>query len=191
MCPLLYRAVMFVPKYFFLYFIILEWPSRTPHISLYNYAVYFPLNLRLSESENISYPVFATPGTVARQAPLSLEFSKQEWLSGYLLPSPGDPPSPRDQTWVSCLAGSFFTCLSHQGSPRLKTTLHKFPLSIAIYTSALELSEVAKDQDINAKEKELPESWEEDPNCSATLKARQEQVAEEERSTAFDTARGS
>ena len=137
MCPLLYWAVMFMPKYFFLYFIILEWPSRTPHISLYNYAIYFLLNLRLSESESISYPVFATPLTVACQAPPSLEFSKQEWLNGSLLPSPGDLPSPRDQTWVSCLAGSFFTCLSHQGSPRLKTILHKFPLSTAIYTSTL------------------------------------------------------
>ena len=35
-------------------------------------------------------PLFATPWTVARQAPLSMGFSKQEYRSGLLLPSPGD-----------------------------------------------------------------------------------------------------
>ena len=35
---------------------------------------------------------FATPGTVARQAPLSLGFSRQECWSGLPLPSPGDLP---------------------------------------------------------------------------------------------------
>ena len=35
-----------------------------------------------------------TPWTVARQAPLSMEFSKQEYWSGLLFPSPGDLPNP-------------------------------------------------------------------------------------------------
>ena len=34
------------------------------------------------------------PMTVARQAPLSLEFSKQEYWSGLPFPSPGDLPNP-------------------------------------------------------------------------------------------------
>ena len=34
-----------------------------------------------------SVPLFATPGTVACQAPLSLEFSRQEYWSGELFPS--------------------------------------------------------------------------------------------------------
>ena len=37
---------------------------------------------------------FATPWTVARQAPLSVEFSKQECWSGLPFPSPGDLPHP-------------------------------------------------------------------------------------------------
>ena len=36
----------------------------------------------------------ATPQTVARQAPLSMGFSRQEYWSGLPLPSPGDLPNP-------------------------------------------------------------------------------------------------
>ena len=38
--------------------------------------------------------LFATPWTVARQAPLSMEFSRQEYWSGLPFPSPGDVPDP-------------------------------------------------------------------------------------------------
>ena len=38
--------------------------------------------------------LFATPWTVARQAPLSMGFSKQEYWSGLPFPSPGDLPNP-------------------------------------------------------------------------------------------------
>ena len=36
---------------------------------------------------------FATPWTVTYQAPLSIEFYRQEYWSGLLFPSPGDPPN--------------------------------------------------------------------------------------------------
>ena len=36
---------------------------------------------------------FTTPWTVARQAPLSMEFSRQEYWSGLPLPSPGNLPN--------------------------------------------------------------------------------------------------
>ena len=36
----------------------------------------------------------ATPWTVACQAPLSREFSRQEYWSGLPVPSPGDLPNP-------------------------------------------------------------------------------------------------
>ena len=52
--------------------------------------------------------------TVAHQAPLSMEFSRQEYCSG--LPC----PPPRDRTCVSCIAGGY--CLSNQGSPRVVAT---------------------------------------------------------------------
>ena len=38
--------------------------------------------------------LFATPWTVAYQAPLSMEFSRQEYRSGLLFPSPGDLSNP-------------------------------------------------------------------------------------------------
>ena len=38
--------------------------------------------------------LFATPWTVARQAPLSIGFSRQEYWSGLPFPSPGDLPKP-------------------------------------------------------------------------------------------------
>ena len=37
---------------------------------------------------------FATPWTVALQAPLSMGFSRQEYWSGLPFPSPGDLPNP-------------------------------------------------------------------------------------------------
>ena len=38
--------------------------------------------------------LFATPWTVAYQAPLSMRFSRQEYWSGLPFPSPGDLPDP-------------------------------------------------------------------------------------------------
>ena len=49
-----------------------------------------------------------TPWTVARPAPLSMEFSRQEYWSG--LPLPWGSSQPRDPThvsFISCLAGRF------------------------------------------------------------------------------------
>ena len=56
--------------------------------------------------------LFSTPWTVAHLAPLSMGFSRQEYWSGLLFPSPGDLPDPRIEP-VSpaspALAGRFFT----------------------------------------------------------------------------------
>ena len=49
------------------------------------------------ESESVSCSVVsnsATPWTVAHQAPLTMEFSRQEYWSGLPCPSPGDLPDP-------------------------------------------------------------------------------------------------
>ena len=42
----------------------------------------------------LSCPLFATPWTVARQAPLSIAFSRQVYRSGLPFPSPGHLPDP-------------------------------------------------------------------------------------------------
>ena len=48
-----------------------------------------------SEVESLSrVRLFAIPWTVAYKAPLSMEFSRQEYWSGLPLPSPGDLPDP-------------------------------------------------------------------------------------------------
>ena len=52
--------------------------------------------------------LFATPWTVARQAPLYMGFSKQEYWSGLPFPSPVDLPNPGIEPG-SPTAGRFFT----------------------------------------------------------------------------------
>ena len=55
---------------------------------------------------------FATPWPVACQAPMSMEFSRQEYCNGLPFPPPGDLPGPRIEL-VSLaspeLAGGFLT----------------------------------------------------------------------------------
>ena len=41
-----------------------------------------------------SYPTLCKPMDVACQAPMSMEFSRQEYWSGLPFPSPGDLPNP-------------------------------------------------------------------------------------------------
>ena len=59
-----------------------------------------------------SCPTFATSWTVAHQAPLSMEFSRQEYWSGLLFPTPGESSQLRVQTtslMFPAVAGRFFT----------------------------------------------------------------------------------
>ena len=56
--------------------------------------------------------LFATPWTVAYQAPPSMGFSRQEYWSGLPFPSPGNIPDPGvepESLSSSALAGRFFT----------------------------------------------------------------------------------
>ena len=49
--------------------------------------------------------LFATPWTIAHQAPLSMGFPRQEYWSGLPLPSPGDLPHPGMEPEPPALAG--------------------------------------------------------------------------------------
>ena len=51
----------------------------------------------------------ATLWTVPHQAPLSVEFSRQEHWSGLSFPSPGDLPNPGIELLSPALAGGFFS----------------------------------------------------------------------------------
>ena len=57
----------------------------------------------------LSYKVFATPQTVAHQAPLSIGFPRQEYWRGLLFPAPGDLPDPGIELASHALVGGFFT----------------------------------------------------------------------------------
>ena len=119
-----------------------------------NYTQYFAISPKRKESEknrdvcvcvcvcvcvkSLSHVwLFVTPWTVAHQAPLPVEFSRQEYWSGFSFPSPlphcmwilyhlshkGSPwilervayqfsrgsSRPRNQPGVFCIAGRFFT----------------------------------------------------------------------------------
>ena len=51
-------------------------------------------NLKVKVKSLIRVRLFATPWTVAHQAPPSMGFSRQEYWSGLPFPSPGDLPDP-------------------------------------------------------------------------------------------------
>ena len=53
--------------------------------------------------------LFVTLWTVASQAPLSVEFSRQEYGSRLLFPTPVDLPDPGIEPTSLALAGRFFT----------------------------------------------------------------------------------
>ena len=72
--------------------------------------------------------LFATPWTVAHQAPLSTEFSRQECWSGLPLPTPEDLPDPGIKLASPAQAGGFFTT-SPLRKPKLGYTEEQFKIA--------------------------------------------------------------
>jgi len=72
--------------------------------------------------------LFLTPWTVARQAPLFMKFSRQEYWSGLPFPTPGDLPYPgiKPQSLVS--VGRFFTTV-----PPYSLIVFKYNVTNTIY----------------------------------------------------------
>ena len=68
--------------------------------------------------------LFATLGTVACQAPLCMEFSRQKYWSGLPFPSPRDLPGSGLKPAAPALEGGFFP-LIHQGSPKCPVIFYK------------------------------------------------------------------
>ena len=69
--------------------------------------------------------LFVMPGTVLRQASLSMEFSRQEYWSRLPCPPPGDLPNPgiEPQSLTSpALTGWFFTTSATWEAPRYTTS---------------------------------------------------------------------
>ena len=57
----------------------------------------------------VAQPLSATPGTVARQAPLSMGILKAGILEWVAIPFSRGSSRPKDRTRVSYIAGGFFT----------------------------------------------------------------------------------
>ena len=53
--------------------------------------------------------LFATLWSLARQAPLSMGYSRQDYWSGLPFPYPGDLPDPGTEPMSLAVAGAFFT----------------------------------------------------------------------------------
>ena len=56
--------------------------------------------------------LFATPWTVAHQAPLFMGFPRQEYWGGFPFPSSGDLRDPEMESRGPALAGRFFTTVT-------------------------------------------------------------------------------
>ena len=65
-----------------------------------------------------------TPQTVALQAPLSMGFSRQDYVSVLPFPSRGHVPDPGIEPVSPALAGRYFTT-THPGKPGF-TTIHPY-----------------------------------------------------------------
>ena len=99
-----------------------SWPRYQIHIScfscigrwiLYHWALGKSLPMHEKKVKPLSHvQLFATPRTVAYQAPPSMGFSRQKYCSGLSFPTPRDLPDPgiKHTSLVSpALAGNFFT----------------------------------------------------------------------------------
>ena len=83
--------------------LVIKGEKSVENIDLHIYVcIYIYICCYLVAKSNLATckcPTLATPSTVARQAPLSMEFPRQEYRSGLPLPSPGDLPSPGMRPW--------------------------------------------------------------------------------------------
>ena len=72
-------------------------------------GMYFSFNLLLSFSHKVMSDSLVTSWTVARQAPLSMGFSRKEYWNRLPFPSPGAIPGSEIEPVSPALAGGFFT----------------------------------------------------------------------------------
>ena len=116
------------------------------------------LPLRLHFSGSVVSDSAAT-WTVARQAPLSMEFSRQGHWSGLPFPSSGglpDPLTPGDLTCTSYAAGRVFTTESPGKPPALLRILEIHPLPVHQPGGGPNNGEVVCDQAPDLNYPELP-----------------------------------
>ena len=79
--------------------------------------------------------LFSTPWTAARQAPLSMEFYRQEYWSGLSFPSPGHLPDPGIEPESSALQADYSPSES-PGKPPKWQSLNHVQLFVTPWTAA-------------------------------------------------------
>ena len=84
---------------------------HTPHLTLPSFCFFVALVTWCLYVRSVAWLclTLVTPRTVARRAPLSMKFSRQEYWSGLPFPPPGDLPNPETELASPALAGRFFT----------------------------------------------------------------------------------
>ena len=107
--------------------------------------------------------LFATLRMVARQAPLSMGFSRQEYWRGLPFSPPGDLPNPEVEAVSPALAGRFFTT-EPPGKPNITYGISQICLSIKHFFGSqqtiLKMLEVKlQDQVLSTKFKYSISSW--------------------------------
>ena len=100
--------------------ILNPWTTREILLPRYSARVHTTLQIRAAAAATAQpfshVQLFMTPWTIAHRAPLSMEFSSQEYQNGLPFPSPGDLPSPGIKPGSPALQADSLP-LSHQGSP--------------------------------------------------------------------------
>ena len=89
--------------------------------------------------------LFATPWSVACQAPLSMEFSRQEYCSGLPCPSPRDFSNPGIKPASPPLAGGFFTTEPPASPVYIHTYIHiyfYFIVSCTLYSYYINIYDI-------------------------------------------------
>ena len=112
-------------------FLPLEW-YHLPIWGFWNFSPQSQFQLLIHPAQHFSWctllrlvqsvcrvQLFVTPWTAARQAPLSVGFSRQEYWSGLPCLPPGDLPNPGVKPGFSHIAGRFFTMWTTREAPRI------------------------------------------------------------------------
>ena len=82
--------------------------------------------------------LFVIPQTIARQTPLSMEFSRQEYWSGSSFPSPGNLPNKGIESWSPALqADALPSELLGQPIRETDNTLHIFFSFLKLRTQSI------------------------------------------------------
>ena len=107
------------------------WPPRftiqqssyyLPFVYIYIWWIGYPkkaMRVKVKVKSLSHVWLFATPWTVAHQAPPSMGFSRQEYWSGFPFPSPGDLPDPGIEPRSPALQANALTSES-PGKPKKK-----------------------------------------------------------------------